>query len=193
MPESPIRKLAPLAAAAKKRGTKVYHLMWIYKVRWTQPDDDYETKGESISFKKPSITGKIAPLTESALLLFPSAHVACEAVAALKPTGAAVAAEFFDRRAMRAVEKDFPELAGLPEEAGALLVKIEAETPEELSGRRAKIVAALAPFPTAAPVAFTSDPAVVSRWWAMQRSKASMSISWPAFSQISRVRSMGNP
>ena len=26
MPESPIRKLAPLALAAKKRGTKVYHL-----------------------------------------------------------------------------------------------------------------------------------------------------------------------
>lgn len=26
MPESPIRKLAPLAAAAKKRGTHVYHL-----------------------------------------------------------------------------------------------------------------------------------------------------------------------
>ncbi len=26
MPESPIRKLAPLATAAKQRGTKVYHL-----------------------------------------------------------------------------------------------------------------------------------------------------------------------
>ena len=26
MPESPIRKLAPLAAAAKKKGVKVYHL-----------------------------------------------------------------------------------------------------------------------------------------------------------------------
>ena len=26
MPESPIRKLAPLAVAAKKRGIKVYHL-----------------------------------------------------------------------------------------------------------------------------------------------------------------------
>ena len=26
MPESPIRKLAPLAAAAKRRGIKVYHL-----------------------------------------------------------------------------------------------------------------------------------------------------------------------
>ena len=34
-------------------------------------------------------TGKIAPLSESALVLFPSAHIACEAVAALKPTGAA--------------------------------------------------------------------------------------------------------
>ena len=113
-------------------------------------------------------TGKIAPLSESALVLFPSAHVACEAVAALKPTGAAVAAEFFDRRAMRAVEKDFPELAGLPEEAGALLVKIEAENPDELSDRRAKIVAALAPFPTVAPVSFTADAAVVSRWWAMR-------------------------
>ena len=26
MPESPIRKLAPLAASAKERGIKVYHL-----------------------------------------------------------------------------------------------------------------------------------------------------------------------
>lgn len=48
--------------AELQNGTKIYHLMWIYKVRWTQPDDDYETKGESISFKKPSITGKIATL-----------------------------------------------------------------------------------------------------------------------------------
>ena len=113
-------------------------------------------------------TGKIAPLSESALLLFPSAHVACEAVAALKPTGAAVAAEFFDRRAMRAVEKDFPELADMPEDAGALLVKIEAEDKDSLSGRRSKIAAALAPFPTVSPVTFTSDPATVSRWWAMR-------------------------
>ena len=113
-------------------------------------------------------TGKIATLSESALLLFSFAHAACEAVAALKPTGAAVAAEFFDRRAMRTVEKDFPELANMPDEAGALLVKIEAETPEELSDRRAKIVAALAPFPTATPVSFTSDLTTVSRWWAMR-------------------------
>ncbi len=113
-------------------------------------------------------TGEIAPVSESALLLFPSVHAACEAVAAIKPTGAACAAEFFDRRAMRAVEKDFPELVGLPEDAGALLVKIEAADASELADRRARIAAATAPFPTAAPVAFTSDSATVVRWWAMR-------------------------
>jgi D-lactate dehydrogenase len=71
-------------------------------------------------------TGKVLPLSESALLLFPSTRSACEAVAEIKKTDSAVAAEFFDRRAMRVVEKDFPELAGLPDGAGALLVKTEA-------------------------------------------------------------------
>ena len=113
-------------------------------------------------------TGSIAPLTESALLLFPTARSACEAVAALKKTGAAVAAEFFDRRAMRVVEKDFPELAGLPESAGALLVKTEAADRAELDMRRARIDEALKPYPLAAPAAFTADPAKVARYWAMR-------------------------
>ena len=113
-------------------------------------------------------TGKIAPLTESALLLFPTARAACEAVAALKKTGAAVAAEFFDRRAMHVVEKDFPELSGLPAEAGALLVKTEANDAAELEERRARIMEALKPFPLAAPAAFTADPAKVARYWAMR-------------------------
>ena len=113
-------------------------------------------------------TGEIAPLTESALLLFPAVHAACEAVAVLKKTGAAVAAEFFDRRAMRVVEKDFPELAGLPDGAGALLVKTEAADQAGLDARRAKINEVLKPFPLAAPAAFTSDPATVARYWAMR-------------------------
>ena len=113
-------------------------------------------------------TGMIAPLTESVLLLFPTVHAACEAVAALKKTGAAVAAEFFDRRAMRVVEKDFPELAGLPEKAGALLVKTEAADAAELESRRVRIMEALKPFPLAAPAAFTADPAKVARYWAMR-------------------------
>ena len=113
-------------------------------------------------------TGRIAPLSESALLLFGTARAACEAVAAIKAVNAAVAAEFFDRRAMRVVEGDFPELAGLPDGAGALLVKIEAEDRAGLEGRRARIEEAIRPFPLAAPAGFTSDPAKVARYWAMR-------------------------
>ena len=90
-------------------------------------------------------TGKIAPASESALLLFPTTHAACEAVAAMKATGALTAAEFFDRKAMRTVEKDFPELAGLPDDAGAVLVMTEG-TPEEVAEKRQKLEAVLAPF-----------------------------------------------
>lgn len=113
-------------------------------------------------------TGAISPLSESALLLFPTVRFACEAVAGIKRTGAAVAAEFFDRRAMRVVEKDFPELAGLPDEAGALLVKTEAADEDGLKEKRAKIEDALKPFRLVAPAEFTSAPKNVSRYWAMR-------------------------
>lgn len=113
-------------------------------------------------------TGEISPLSESALLLFPTTRSACEAVAEIKRTGAAAAAEFFDRRAMRVVEKDFPELAGLPEEAGALLLKIEAASEDELKAKRVRIEDALKSFDLAAPARFTSDSQTVSRYWAMR-------------------------
>ena len=121
-------------------------------------------------------TGRIAPLSESALMLFPTTRAACEAVVRIKATKEAVAAEFFDRRAMRAVEKDFPELADQPDEAGALLVKIEAENDEELNSKRAAVSAAVEETgsdPSARDVAatsveFTSDPAKVARLWAMR-------------------------
>ncbi len=113
-------------------------------------------------------TGEIAPLSESALLLFPTARMACEAVVAIKSERAAVAAEFFDRRAMRAVEKDFPEISNLPDEAGALLVKIEAADEADLAARRERLLAALAPFKLEASAAFTREPAEVARFWAMR-------------------------
>jgi len=113
-------------------------------------------------------TGRTSPLSESALLLFSHSRAACEAVAEIKRTGAAVAAEFFDRRAMRVVERDFPELAGLPGEAGALLVKTEADNEDELKGKRSMIEGALEPFALAAPAEFTSDAKTVSRYWAMR-------------------------
>ncbi len=113
-------------------------------------------------------TGAIAPLTESALLLFHTTRAACEAVVGIKATGAAVAAEFFDRKAMRVVEKDFPELAGLPETAGALLVKIESDSQSQLDANRARIMEAIKPFELAAPAAFTSNQEKVARYWAMR-------------------------
>ena len=112
-------------------------------------------------------TGKIAPASESALLLFPTTRAACEAVAAMKATGALTAAEFFDRKAMRTVEKDFPELAGLPEEAGAVLVMTEG-TPEEVAEKRKKLEAVLSSLTLCTPAAFTGDPAVTGKWWAMR-------------------------
>ncbi|MBP5509746.1 MAG: FAD-binding oxidoreductase [Kiritimatiellae bacterium] len=113
-------------------------------------------------------TGEIAVHSESALLLFPTAHAACEAVPALKATDAPCATEFFDRRAMRAVESEFPELAGLPETAGALLVKIEARDEAGLSRKREAVMHALERFTLAAPAAFTADPALTARYWAMR-------------------------
>ena len=121
-------------------------------------------------------TGKIAPASESALLLFPTTHAACEAVAAMKATGALTAAEFFDRKAMRTVEKDFPELIGLPEEAGAVLVMTEG-TPEEVAEKRRKLEGILASFTLCSPAktgqtcfrtGFTGDPVVTGKWWAMR-------------------------
>ena len=113
-------------------------------------------------------TGRISPFSESALLLFPDTRAACEAVAEIKRTGAAVAAEFFDRKAMRVVEKDFPELKGLPDAAGALLVKTEAATEAELAQKRSNIESVLNRFSLSAPAKFTSDPKTVSRYWAMR-------------------------
>lgn len=113
-------------------------------------------------------TGVISPLSESALLLFPDTRTACEAVVRIKSANAAAAAEFFDRRALRVVEKDFPELASLPSGAGALLVKTEASDETELNEKRRRIEEALKGFSLAAPAGFTSDPKTVSRYWAMR-------------------------
>lgn len=113
-------------------------------------------------------TGVIPAVAESALLLFPTTRAACEAVAEMKATGALAAAEFFDRRAMRVVEADFPELKGLSDDAGAVLVKTEAADLDELAAKRVKLEAVLSRCSLCAPAAFTSDPALVGKYWAMR-------------------------
>lgn len=103
-------------------------------------------------------TGKDYPYSASALLLFPTTREACEAVTRMKHTNALSAAEYFDRKAMQTVEEDFPELKGQPDDAGAVLIKIEASTREELEEKK-KILGV---------DTFTEDPALVGKYWAMR-------------------------
>jgi len=43
---------------ARKTGGR-YKFVWLYKVKFAIPDENYETKGDSISFNTPSIVGTI--------------------------------------------------------------------------------------------------------------------------------------
>lgn len=89
------------------------------------------------------LTGEDYRHSSSALLLFPTTDSACRAVTEMKHTGLLAAAEYFDRKAMRVVEHDFTELAGLPDDAGAVLIKLEASTAEELQAKEQEIEALL--------------------------------------------------
>ena len=113
-------------------------------------------------------TGEIQPYSASALLLFPTTKLACEAITEMKQTGLLSAAEFFDRKAMRTVEKDFPELQGLPEDAGAALIRTDALTEQELANKNNALQELLRHYNLCQPAAFTSDPALTGKYWAMR-------------------------
>ena len=113
-------------------------------------------------------TGEDYPHSASALLLFPTTEAACRCVTELKQTGAPSAVEYFDRRSMRVVENDFPELQGLPDDAGAELLKIEAATPEELQRKIQVVETVLNHYQLCAPARFTQDPQLVGKYWAMR-------------------------
>ena len=113
-------------------------------------------------------TADLLPCSASALLLFPTTQSACEAVTEMKQTQMLSAAEFFDRKAMRTVEQDFPELQGLPEDAGAVLIKTEAATAEELTQKNNIVLELLRHYTLCQPAMFTSDPVQVGKYWAMR-------------------------
>ena len=113
-------------------------------------------------------TADICPFTASNLLLFPTTQSACQAITEMKRTGQLSAAEFFDRKAMQTVEKDFPQLQGLPADAGAVLVRIDATTTEELQQKEETLQAVLRNYQLCETSTFTSDPAITSQWWAMR-------------------------
>lgn len=113
-------------------------------------------------------TGEDYGHTASALLLFPTTESACRCVTELKQTGAPSAVEYFDRRSMRVVEADFPELRDLPEDAGAELLKLEASTAEALQQKIRVVEQVLAHYELCQPAQFTQDPALVGKYWAMR-------------------------
>lgn len=42
---------------AEDDDTKKYTALWLYKVKFEDPGDDFETEGENITYKTPSLTG----------------------------------------------------------------------------------------------------------------------------------------
>ena len=113
-------------------------------------------------------TSEIQPYTASALLLFPTTKSACEAIIEMKQTGLLSAAEFFDRKAMRTVEKDFPELQGLPDDAGAVLIRTDAVTKKELLEKNKTLQKLLSYYSLCQSAVFTTDPTITGKYWAMR-------------------------
>ncbi len=107
----------------------------------------------------------------TAFLIFPDIVVASRAVMALEPQPVA-AVELFDRASLRSVEgkPGVPALiAGLPDEAAALLVETRAENPDMLSANVARVEAALAGIEMVGPMRFTTDPAEAARLWNVRK------------------------
>ena len=113
-------------------------------------------------------TGEIQPYSASALLLFPTTKLACEAIIEMKQTGLLSAAEFFDRKAMHTVEKDFPELRGLPDDAGAVLIRTDAVTETDLQEKNDTLQKLLKYYPLCQSATFTTAPVITGKYWAMR-------------------------
>jgi len=110
------------------------------------------------------------PFAASAMLYFPTLRSACEAVVALKSCPV-VAAELFDRAAIRSVEDKpdaLPELKQLPSDGAVALIKAEGLTHGELQQKVAAISAVLETLPTLAAPVFTDREEEYTPYWTMR-------------------------
>lgn len=112
-------------------------------------------------------TGVVMPFTASAMLFFEDTYTACRTVMALSKT-TVTAAEFFDRKALSAVENQFEELRELPETASALLIKVEAPDADALEHKMAEVSAIIDGFHLYKPYHFTDKPEEYGKYWAMR-------------------------
>ncbi|HEX6827764.1 MAG TPA: FAD-linked oxidase C-terminal domain-containing protein, partial [Burkholderiales bacterium] len=107
----------------------------------------------------------------SALILFSDLETACRAVTALK-VAPVEAVELMDRPALASVEHKpaMPDaIRALGPDGAALLVETRAGDPRTLAAQVAAIEATLSGVTTAAPFAFSTDPAECARLWNVRK------------------------
>ena len=109
----------------------------------------------------------ILPYSASALIYFTDTRNACGAVIQLKQNPVS-AVELFDYKALCSVKDSVDDFDQLPASTMALLIKVEAETKEELNEQINTVNQTIAQFNTLRPHAFTSDPDTVNQYWAIR-------------------------
>ncbi|WP_395802775.1 FAD-binding and (Fe-S)-binding domain-containing protein [Daejeonella sp.] len=111
------------------------------------------------------------PFKSSAFLYFENIYSACQAIEALKITGAE-AVELMDRASLRSIEnlKGVPSvLKTLPEGAAALLVEYQANSPEDLQSKIDSLNPYASKFLLLEPINFTTDPATQAFYWKLRK------------------------
>ena len=109
----------------------------------------------------------ILPYSASALIYFTDTRNACGAVIQLKQNPVS-AVELFDYKALCSVKDSVDDFDQLPASTMALLIKVEAETKDELNEQINIVNQTIAQFSTLRPHAFTSDPDTVNQYWAIR-------------------------
>ena len=109
----------------------------------------------------------ILPYSASALIYFTDTRNACGAVIQLKQNPVS-AVELFDYKALCSVKDSVDDFDQLPVSTMALLIKVEAETKDELNEQINTVNQTIAQFNTLRPHAFTSDPDTVNQYWAIR-------------------------
>ena len=109
----------------------------------------------------------ILPYSANALIYFTDTRNACGAVIQLKQNPVS-AVELFDYKALCSVKDSVEDFDQLPASTMALLIKVEAETKDELNEQINTVNQTIAQFSTLRPHAFTSDPDIVNQYWAIR-------------------------
>ncbi|MCW8902757.1 FAD-binding oxidoreductase, partial [Sedimenticola sp.] len=111
------------------------------------------------------------PCKSTALILFPTVEIACQAVALLKQAPV-TAVELMDRAALRSVQdkSDMPAyLHALDDEVAALLVDVRAADPETLKLQVAEILAVLKNIKLVREAEFTFDSVAYQALWNIRK------------------------